>query len=176
MAVSAIVFLDILPVFPSPWREQIWGVSWLDRIVQMRDGGYGMLIALLRANSKGVNPLKLDCWTTNTTPSASTPPVNDPFINLTWESYSPESASQGAKKRKKTKQGVSVPVDSDVERERNILLGLHSPAALQGMIALKSWNAKYSSHMKEGEDMFLQNLRLANISPIAGLWRLFELK
>jgi len=142
-----------------------------------------MLLGLLRANSNGVNPLKLACWTANNTPSASTNPINDPFINITRESYSPESASQGSKKRKKNNQAPAIPVDPgqkarnwDAERERNILLGLNSPAALQGMIALKSWHDRYSNQFKQGEDMFLNNLHIATISPIVGLWRLFELK
>jgi hypothetical protein len=171
MAVAAIIFIDVLVLFPSPYREQIWGSSWHDTVAEMRNGGYGLLIAMLRANSKGVNPLKLDCW-------ADTGPKD--FINYTPSSYEPSS---GQRKRRK-----GAPGPSDVERqqrlreleaqrERNVLLGINSPAALQGVLALKGWYTKYGETLQQGEHMFSNGLyHLATVKPIAGLWRIFELK
>jgi hypothetical protein len=178
MAVTAIIFLDVLIACPSPYREQIWGVSWHDRIVEMRNGGYGMLISLLKANSKGVNPLKMDIWATETA-------AVNPFINVTPESYSPEQTSPGAshgKKRRRTNKAESErarqkSTEMEAQRERNVLLGIDSPAALQGMLALKAWYLKYHDHLKQGEDMFSKSLfMLATMKPVAGLWRIFELE
>lgn len=177
MAITAIIFLDILIACPSPYKEQIWGATWHDRIVEMRNGGYGMLVALLKANSKGVNPLKMDIWTKENEQS--------PFINVTPESYSPEQMSPGAshgKKRRRTNKVESekarqTSIEMDAERERNILLGTNSPQALQGLLALKAWYLKYHDHLKQGEDMFSKSLyMLAAMKPVAGLWRIFELE
>ena len=177
MAITAIVLLDILVACPSPYKEQIWGAAWHDRIVEMRDGGYGMLVALLKANSKGINPLKLDCWSEAVAPN--------PFINVTPESYSPEQMSpetSHGKKRRRTnvfdsEKARQKSIEMDAERERNVLLGINSPAALQGILALKAWNLKYYDHLKQGEDMFSRSLyRLATMKPVAGLWRIFELE
>jgi hypothetical protein len=179
MAVAAIIFLDILVACPSPYREQIWGAQWHDRIVEMRNGGYGMLISLLKAHSRGVNPLKMDCWT-NEAASASK------FINVTPEEFSPEPssppASHGEKRRRTNKVKNEVARQKSIEmdaqlRERNILLGIDSPAALQGMDALKAWYLKYHEHLKQGEDMFSKGLyNLVTMKPVAGLWRIFELE
>ena len=135
-----------------------------------------MLVALLKAHSKGVNPLKMDCWTNE---AASTP-----FINVTPESYSPEQSSPGAshgKKRRRSNINSEIArkksIEMDAQRERNILLGINSPAALQGMLALKAWYSKYHEHLKQGEDMFSKSLyMLATMKPVAGLWRIFELE
>lgn len=136
-----------------------------------------MLVGLLKAHSKGVNPLKMDCWT-NETASTS-------FINVTPESYSPEQTSPGAshgKKRRRThkvdsEKARQKSIEMDAQRERNILLGINSPAALQGMLALKAWYLKYHEHLKQGEDMFSKSLyMLATMKPVAGLWRIFELE
>jgi hypothetical protein len=188
LTIAAIIYLDILVACPSPFKEQIWGEAWTEKIGEMRNGGYGMLIGLLRANSRGVNPLKMGCWTEDP-PSVPVDPV-DPFINATAESYSPDGISLVAgqrhhpppKKRSKTNtttqssaaKSVARP---DVERERNILLGSSSPAALQAMLALKEWNQKYSDILKQGDHMFSQSpLRLATLSPLVGLWRIVELR
>ena len=143
----------------------------------MRDGGYGMLIALLKANSRGVNPLKMDCWTET---------ISNPFINVTPESYLPEQSSPGSghgrKKRRRNNEGNSgkthqTSIGQEAERERNVLLGVSSPAALQGVIALKAWYLKYHDNLKQGEDMFSKSLyNLATMKPVATLWRIFELE
>ena len=182
LAVAAIIFLDITVACPSPYREQIWGEAWNERIVEMRNGGYGMLIGLLKANSGGVNPLKMECWVED---SPSVP--SDPFINATAESYSPDGKPLDAGQRhhpppkKRSKKTKTTTTQSsarlDMERERNILLGFNSPAALQGMLALKEWNQKYSDILKQGEDLFSQSpFRMATTSPVASLWRIFELQ
>jgi hypothetical protein len=181
LTVAAIVFLDITVACPPPYREQIWGEAWNERIIEMRNGGYGMLIGLLKANSGGVNPLKMECWTEE---APSVP--SDPFINATPESYSPDGKSLDAgqrhqpppkKKSKKSKATTPSSARLDMERERNILLGFNSPAALQGMLALKEWNQKYSDILKQGEDLFSQSpFRMATTSPTASLWRIFELQ
>ncbi len=186
LAVAAIVFLDILVACPSPYKEQIWGEAWMERIAEMRNGGYGMLIGLLRANSGNVNPLKMDCWGQD---SPAVPPSFDPFINATSESYSPEGSSHGAgqrppKKKSKTNSSSSTRLPAgkerarpDMERERNILLGFGSSAALQGMMALKEWNRKYGDLLRQGENMFSQGpLQLAQQNPLAALFRIFELR
>ncbi|KAE9379604.1 hypothetical protein N431DRAFT_327249 [Stipitochalara longipes BDJ] len=179
LAIAAIIFLDVLVACPSPYKEQIWGEAWNEKIVEMRNGGYGMLIGLLRANSGEVNPLKMDCWV-GEAPAATF----DPFINATSESYSPEGGSSDAgrrgqpppKKRSKIAQSKA-PARTDVERERNVLLGFNSPAALQGMLALKEWNQKYGNVLAQGENMFAQSpFQLAKQAPLAALWRIFELR
>ena len=134
-----------------------------------------MLIGLLRANSGDVNPLKMECWGAETKTEAF-----DPFINATSESYSPEAMSQPpAKKRGKSSKTSppKPPAATDVERERNVLLGFSSPAALQGMMALKEWNRKYSPVLEQGENMFAQSpFQLAKQAPLAALWRIVELR
>ncbi|PMD58485.1 uncharacterized protein K444DRAFT_614246 [Hyaloscypha bicolor E] len=192
LAVAAIVFLDILVACPSPYKEQIWGEAWTERIAEMRNGGYGMLIGLLRAYSGEVNPLKMECW------GEESPSVPfDPFINATSQSYSPDGPSRShdagqkhhvhspPKKRSKTNANSSAQLPGgrnsaprpDVERERNILLGFSSPAALQGMLALKEWNQKYGDILKQGDNMFSQSpLQLAKQNPLAALFRIFELR
>jgi hypothetical protein len=187
LAVAAIIFLDILVACPSPYKEQIWGDAWTERIAEMRNGGYGMLIGLLRANSGEVNPLKMECW------GEDAPPVPfDPFINATSDSYAPDRISSNAGQKhhappkKKSKANTGVPAQSsavrsaakaDLERERNILLGFNSPAALQAMLSLKQWNRKYGDILKQGDNMFSQSpLQLAKQNPLAALFRIFELR
>jgi hypothetical protein len=69
------------------------------------------------------------------------------------------------------------PARPNMQQERNILLGRSSPAALQGMLALQKWNQKYGDILEQGKDVFKQPLfRLATASPLAGLWRIFELQ
>jgi hypothetical protein len=126
----------------------------------------------------------MECWGQDSPPVA---PPFDPFINATTESYSPGNQPP-AKKRAKpntntasqssgAKPSARPDLERERERERNVLLGLHSPPALQGMIALKEWNQKYSEVLKQGPEMFSQPLfRLATLSPLAGLWRMFELR
>lgn len=139
-----------------------------------------MLISLLRSNTKGVNPLKMDCWTDDAPSTTS-----NPFINVTPDTYSPEQKSPGSgqgRKRRRTNKVDSEKarqksIDADVERERNILLGVNSPAALQGVLALKAWYLKYHDNLKQGEDMFSKSLYMqATLKPVAGLWRIFELE
>lgn len=63
------------------------------------------------------------------------------------------------------------------EEERRILLGDTSPEALQGMIAVKTWQMRNFEHLKLGENIFKKDLyRQATINPIAGLWRIFDMK
>lgn len=136
-----------------------------------------MLIALLRANSRGVNPLKMDCWTEA---------ASNPFINVTPETYVPEQSTphegHGKKKRRRNNEVDSGKahqnsIEQEAERQRNILLGINSPAALQGVVSLKAWYLKYHDHLKQGEDMFSKSLyMLVTMKPVAGLWRIFELE
>ena len=178
LAVAAIIFLDILVACPSPYKEQIWGEAWNERIVEMRNGGYGMLIGLLRANSRGVNPLSMECW------GESSPSVPvDPFINATaslldaGQTHHPHPKKRSKPNITTQSSAAKSSARSNVERERNILLGFNSPAALQGMLALKEWNQKYSDILKQGDQLFSQSpLRLAKLSPLTGLWRIFELR
>jgi hypothetical protein len=141
-----------------------------------------MLLGFLKAHSGGVNPLKMECWSED---SPAVAPPFDPFINATTESYSPDHHPPAKKKSRPNTNTTtqssaaksSVRQDAERERERNILLGFHSPAALQGMIALQEWNQKYNDVLKQGPEMFSQPVfRLATLSPLAGLWRMFELR
>jgi hypothetical protein len=164
VAISAIIFLDLLVVFPSPYREQIWGTEWHDRVVEMRNGGYGFLLGLMRANSMGVHPLKMDCWAED----------SNHFVNVTPDSF-PLGSGPSQSKRKKVKYAKSAELEAG--RERHILLGMNSPAALQGVLALKAWHVKYNDHLKQGEDMFSKSLyHLATMKPVGLLWRIFELQ
>jgi hypothetical protein len=184
LTVAAIFFLDIMVACPSPYKEQIWGDPWHERIVDMRNGGYGMLISLLRVNSGGINPMKMDCWLDKSPPVS---PPFDPFINATAKSYSP-AHHPPPKKRNKSNVNANAnttshmpatisPARPKMQQERNILLGRSSPAALQGMLALQKWNQKYGDILEQGKDVFKQPLfRLATASPLAGLWRIFELQ
>ena len=55
---AAIVFIDTMIAIPSLIREHIWG-DLPTRRAWMRHGSYNMLVDLLRANTKGLNPLNL---------------------------------------------------------------------------------------------------------------------
>jgi len=137
-----------------------------------------MLISLLRANSGEVNPLKMNCWDRSESGNGGKAESFDPFINATSESYSPEGMSQQQPAKKRSKSSKASPTArTDVERERNVLLGFSSPAALQGMLALKEWNRKYSHVLAQGDNMFARSpLQLAKQAPLAALFRIFELR
>jgi hypothetical protein len=63
-----------------------------------------------------------------------------------------------------------------LQSEQDVLLGFQSPAALQGLIALKAWQLKYDEHLKHGQNMFAKELyALALIRPIAGLAKIFDI-
>jgi len=149
-------------------------MGWHNRIAEMRAGGYGTLVSLLRANTRGINPLKMDCWGS---PKEEVPSTEPTFINATPETYSPhkpKSLVQQIREKEKEKEKDKAKVDSLKERE--ILLGAQSPAAMNGLLALKAWQKRYSEQLKQGEDMFAKDLyRLAMMRPIAGLWRVFEM-
>ncbi|KAG9242876.1 hypothetical protein BJ878DRAFT_543847 [Calycina marina] len=155
ITMAAITFVDILGSAQPPYREQIWGNDWGERVKEMRHGGYGMLIGVLRANTNGVNPLKLKCWTEE---------KSDPFIIETPKSY------------KKGKQSLRE-TSSPAEREREILLGRQSPAALRGVLELKKWQEKYKADLEIGENMFVKEIYAqAMMRPVASLWKVFEMK
>jgi len=59
--------------------------------------------------------------------------------------------------------------------DEDVLLGNQSPAALQGLKALKRWQVKYGEHLKQGEHMFTKELyALAMIRPVAALYKVFD--
>jgi len=176
LATTAIVYLDILGACPTPLREQIWGVDWHNRVREMRHWGYGMLISVLLANTKGVNPLKLDCWTEE-------PAVEDPFIIETPKSYAsgkkpqlPEGGGGSKPKILVGKSKVRAKLDTPKDRERIVLLG-QSPAAMDGLFALKDFQSRFSKDLKAGEDMFSKELYLqAMMRPVGSLWKVFEMQ
>lgn len=156
ITMAAITFMDILGSCPSPYKERIWGLDWGQRIKEMRHGGYGMLIGVLRANTNGVNPLKLTCWTEDA--------AADRFIIETPTTY------------EKGKRVPRFPA-TEAERERDVLLGRQSPAALRGMLELKRWQARYRNDLVIGEDMFQKEMYAqAMMRPVASLWKIFEMK
>ena len=114
-----------------------------------------MLIGVLRANTNGVNPLKLDCWTED---------VANPFIIETPTSY---------EKGKRSPRSATSPAG----KERDVLLGRQSPAALKGMLELKRWQDRYREDLMIGEDMFQKEMYAqAMMRPVASLWKVFEMK
>ena len=58
---AALIFIDTMTAVPSPVREQIWG-NYHERRKWMRYGSYGLLVGLLQASTKGINPIKLACF------------------------------------------------------------------------------------------------------------------
>lgn len=58
---AAIVFLDTAIAVPSPVRELIWG-NFHETRAGLRQGGYQLLVDLLRASTNGANPIKQECW------------------------------------------------------------------------------------------------------------------
>ncbi|QSZ36559.1 hypothetical protein DSL72_006439 [Monilinia vaccinii-corymbosi] len=211
LAISAVVFIDMMVAIPSPYKERIWGVSWQDRITEIRHGGYGMMLEVLRANTKNVNPLELSCWNQGIDTSfqafnnsAHDPFAGNQFINAQYSTgYALDPSSQP-----QYSYGLEIPTQDftqdilyanvnyepfyyddwqqiqikmqeqkKAEEERRILLGDNSPEALQGMMAVKSWQRRNYEHLKLGEDIFKKDLyRQATINPIAGLWRIFDMK
>ncbi|RDW91634.1 hypothetical protein BP5796_02799 [Coleophoma crateriformis] len=170
IAASAIVFLDSVVVFPSPYKEQIWGIAWHNRLSEIRHGGYGMLINILNTNTMGVNPLKYDIWSDEL--------VTNQYFAAT-STQQPQQQVRGYDPY--VVQGKRSLMDPNTLRmrtkhERDILLGA-SPAALQGLLALKAWQDRYNEHLQLGEDMFSKDLySIASMKPMAGLWRVFEMK
>jgi hypothetical protein len=143
----------------------------------MRHWGYGMLVSVLLGNTKGVNPLELDCWTEENPDVAK-----DPFIIETPTSYGSKKKSKsvqaGGSKPKILKDGSNIraKLDSPRDRERIILLG-QSPAAMDGLFALKAFQTKFSEDLKAGETMFTQELYAqAMMRPVASLWKVFEMQ
>lgn len=154
----------------------------------MRRGGYGVLLNLLKANTNGVNPLKLDCWKDNSEKAVG---ESSPFIISTPSNYNKQSTKVRAKE--KGKAALTLPVlktrpdkiepasyfwetPGTLHSDQDVLLGNQSPAALQGLIALKAWHLKYEEHLKQGQNMFAKELyALAMIRPIAGLAKVFDI-
>jgi len=58
---SAMAFTDAIAGVPSPAREDVWG-DCRKLAMDLRNGGLVMIVSLLRAATKGVNPFKLDCF------------------------------------------------------------------------------------------------------------------
>lgn len=145
-----------------------------------------MLLNLLRINTNGVNPLKLDCWVEEPEPVRTS--EASPFIISTPKSYTKVQPPRGLKSKGKGVAPASVKraekienpsyywdTPSKIQPTQDILLGNQSPAALHGLIALKTWQARYGEHLRQGEDMFAKDLySLALIHPIAGLAKVFE--
>lgn len=187
LATTAIVFLDLLGQFPSPYREQIWGEKWHNHIAGMRDGGYGMLLNVLRANTNGVNPLKLDCWEAQPKPKPKGEVVS-PFIISTPKSYTKARSPTVPKDKGKgvapisTKRADKVESPSyfwdtpgNMQSMQDILLGNQSPAALQGMVKLKDWQRNYGEHLQLGDIMLSKKIyALPTIHPIGGLTKIFN--
>lgn len=216
LAISAVVFIDMMIAIPSPYKERIWGVSWQQRIGEIRHGGYGMMLEVLKANTKNVNPLKLSCWNqdfgidTSFDINENIPDtfIGNQFLNEQYDTgytFDPISHTQFP-------YDLSMPIhnfpntqdilfpninyeqtyyndwqaqqiqlkiqkQAKAEEERRVLLGDTSPEALQGMMAVKSWQITNYEHLKLGEDIFKKDLyRQATINPIAGLWRIFDMK
>lgn len=152
----------------------------------MRRGGYGVLLNLLKANTNGINPLKLDCWNDEL---GITKEEKSPFIISTPSSYTKQPSPRVPKGKGKavTPSIKPNPDKTDTpsyfwdnpgsfQLEQNILLGNQSPQALQGLIALKAWHTKYQEHLNQGHNMFAKELyALAMIRPIAGLAKVFEI-
>ncbi|KAB8294912.1 hypothetical protein EYC80_006870 [Monilinia laxa] len=211
LAISAVVFIDMMVAIPSPYRERIWGVTWQGRITEIRHGGYGMMLEVLRANTKNVNPLELSCWNQglDTNFQALNNNTQDPFagnqfINAQYSTgytFDPSSHPQNSynlatltpdfnqdilyanMKYDQTyynnwqQTQIQMQQKAKAEEERRILLGDNSPEALQGMMAVKSWQRRNYEHLKLGENIFKKDLyRQATINPIAGLWRIFDMK
>ncbi|KAM3076485.1 hypothetical protein ACMFMG_007297 [Clarireedia jacksonii] len=204
LAISAVVYIDMMIAIPSPYKERIWGVQWHERVTQIRRGGYGMMLEVLRANTKNVNPLELSCWTgfSDYDVQATDPYVvgsNTQYVDLGVDQT---TASYQYQNRDFSQDALYADPNYDplysgnmgqhyawdntrmlqiqkakAERERDILLGDTSPEALQGMIAVKSWQLRNYEHLKQGENIFAKDLyRQAQINPIAGLWRIFEMR
>ena len=133
-----------------------------------------MLIGVLKANTNGINPLKLDCWNEEKQSS--------PFIISTPKSYSEGKKSPDAEPKGKSptdKKGIRGQwgIGSAAERERIVLLGRQSPQALAGILNLKKWETRYQKDLKIGEDMYAKELYAqAMMRPVASLWKVFEMK
>ncbi|ESZ94776.1 hypothetical protein SBOR_4833 [Sclerotinia borealis F-4128] len=213
LAISAVVFIDMMIAIPSPYKERIWGVNWHERITGIRHGGYGMMLEVLRANTKNVNPLDLSCWNqdfvmdtnfqilnnnthntfagdqfTNSQYSTgyTLDPSHDPPIfyglatptqDFTQDILYPNMNYDATYYNNWPQMQIQMQQQLKAEEERRILLGNNSPEALQGMMAVKEWQMKNYEHLKLGEDIFKKDLyRQATINPIAGLWRIFDMK
>ncbi|RDW60628.1 hypothetical protein BP6252_12011 [Coleophoma cylindrospora] len=170
MAASAIIFLDSVVVFPSPYKEQIWGIAWHNRISEIRHGGYGMLINVLNMNTMGINPLKSNIWSDELVTNQYFAATSTQKPHQQVRGYGPYAV-----------QGEIPLMDPNALRmrtkhERDVLLGA-SPAALQALLALKAWQGRYNQYLQLGEDMFSKDLySIASMKPVAGLWRVFEMK
>ncbi|EMR80473.1 hypothetical protein ACHAPC_000733 [Botrytis cinerea] len=213
LAISAVVFIDMMVAVPSPYKERIWGVAWQERITQIRHGGYGMMLEVLRANTKNVNPLELSCWDQDFGMDTNFQALNNAYDSVAGNQYMNAQYNTGygldPSSNPQFSYGLATPTTQDfapdimyanldydqayynnwqqmqfrmqkqakAEEERRILLGDTSPEALQGMIAVKTWQMRNFEHLKLGENIFKKDLyRQATINPIAGLWRIFDMK
>ncbi|TGO78186.1 hypothetical protein BELL_0075g00020 [Botrytis elliptica] len=213
LAISAVVFIDMMVAVPSPYKERIWGVAWQERITQIRHGGYGMMLEVLRANTKNINPLELSCWDQDFGMDTNFQVLNNAHDPFAGNQYMNAQYSTGytmdPSSNPQFSYGLATPATQDfapdllysnldydqayynnwqqmhlrmqqqakAEEERRILLGDTSPEALQGMMAVKSWQIRNFEHLKLGENIFKKDLyRQATINPIAGLWRIFDMK
>ncbi|PQE32966.1 hypothetical protein CJF32_00001434 [Rutstroemia sp. NJR-2017a WRK4] len=204
LATSAVVYIDMMIAIPSPYKERIWGVQWHERVTQIRHGGYGMMLEVLRANTKNVNPLELSCWTGTTDYGVETTDPyavgsNAQYVDLGVDStgsyqyqnqdyssqdilyadsnYNPTYSGNVGQHYSLENMRMLQMQKAKAEQERNVLLGETSPEALQGMIAVKSWQLRNYDHLQQGENIFAKDLyRQAQINPIAGLWRIFDMR
>jgi len=81
--------------------------------------------------------------------------------------------SQSYEKGKRSTKDPTSPAG----KERDVLLGKQSPAALCGMLELKRWQERYQEDLMIGEDMFQKELYAqAMMRPVASLWKVFEMK
>ena len=139
-----------------------------------------MLLEVLIANTKGVNPLELGCWGEEN--MASKTPLLGTSTSHGTEQYPfnfriPDSSKRACLRFYDSRDGQGGKGFGRATQERHTLLGEESPAALNGIVELKQWQKRYSGHLKQGEKMFTMNLfQQAVVSPIAALWRFFEMR
>jgi hypothetical protein len=203
LAISAVVYIDMMVAAPSPYKERIWGAQWHERVTQIRHGGYGMMLEVLRANTKNVNPLELSCWVETTDYSVETSDPYavgsnaqyvdlgvDPTVSYQYQNqdfsqdilyadpnYDPTYSGHMGQHYSLENMRMLQMQKAKAEQERNILLGETSPEALQGIMAVKSWQLRNYDHLQQGESIFTKDLyRQAQINPIAGLWRIFQMR
>lgn len=61
LTIGAVYYMDVLLHLPSDVRDFIWHDLNNTR-TDLRNKTYMLLVDLLRASTKGINPLMLDCW------------------------------------------------------------------------------------------------------------------
>jgi hypothetical protein len=150
---AAIIFIDTMVSVPSPVREQIWGDCHTRRS-WMRRGSYGMLVDLLRASTRGVNPIKLKCF------EHRHPDYDD--------------HDQGTGGAPSESSRPSIPDLANLEYKQT-LLGTIDPASFAGAISLKDWIQRNKASMAEAMQMFRLDLYGAErVRPIGSLFQVYE--